>query len=167
MSPGGPSGESISSSPGSGALCGRVAKYTVAVPAFSSPLPRQGLHPAFQPNSRSIPRYWMASATCGRAMSAATRWIRKKANSMSSAGKSTNYTNQEVSPFGGTKGKVVDIAPKDRLSGKFTVKMLEFGPNINYPRRYQAGLSGQCQVQHSRGSIELGCRRFTANSKAK
>ena len=54
---------------------------------------------------------------------------KKKAKEMSQASKSANYNHQEVSPLGGIKWKVVDVAPKDRLPKKFTVKTLEFGPN--------------------------------------
>ena len=52
---------------------------------------------------------------------------KKKAEKMSQASKSANYNHQEVAPLGGTKWKVIDIAPKDRAP-KFASKTLEFGP---------------------------------------
>jgi len=54
---------------------------------------------------------------------------KKKAKEMNQRSKSTNYNHNEVGPLGGTKWKVLDVAPKDRLPKKFTTKTLEFGPN--------------------------------------
>ena len=54
---------------------------------------------------------------------------KEKAKKMSSNGKTGKTTHQEVAPLGGTKWKVVDIAPKELLPKKFTSKSLEFGTN--------------------------------------
>lgn len=53
---------------------------------------------------------------------------KKKAQQMSQASRSNQYSHTEVSPLAGTRWTVVDIAPKDRVP-EFTSKIVEFRSN--------------------------------------